>query len=119
VWSTAITSGAPVGLSRPTTGPSMVRPSWSRFHRAVAKNRFARLWCHVPLTPAAEIMPQTVRRAGVAINPTVIATKVANVRPEKHGQNTSNNRCNDFGASTVDTATDHDPAGLHDHATRL
>lgn len=42
VSSTAISSGAPVGVSRPTTRPSIASPTWSRFQRAEAKNRCAR-----------------------------------------------------------------------------
>jgi len=34
----------------------------------------------------------------------VIATKVANVRPEKLDRNVTNNRCNDFGTWLIDAS---------------
>jgi hypothetical protein len=75
----------------------MISPTWSRFHRAVAKNRRARLWCHTPLIPAAVSIPHTVRRVGAAIRPVTRATNVGNVRAVKYDRNGSNNRDSEFG----------------------
>jgi hypothetical protein len=77
-----------------------------------------------PVRPA--VMPQPVHprggkhpahrsRAGAATRPTAKPTKVANVRPEKHGRNASTNRNNDFGNCGVNTSL-VTTSRIHPHA---